>query len=92
MEAAVPLAETLTDEGFITAIGVGPLELDCDTTAVVNDTLPVNELRLFTVMVEEADCPGSMGNELGLAPRLKSGDVLEILHAVRACISHPEKL
>src|SRR6266702_4290869 len=39
-----------------------------------------------------AECPGSMGNELGLAPRLKSGDVLEILHAVRACISHPEKL
>ncbi len=92
VELTVPLGATATVEGFMATVGVGPLELGRDNTVVVNDTLPVNELRLFTVMIEEADCPGSMGSELGFALRLKSGDSVEILHAVRGCISHPEKL
>lgn len=92
VELAVPLAETVTVEGFIAEMGAGPLELGCDSTVVVNDKLPAKELRLFTVMVEKADCPGGTGRELGLALRLKSGEAVEILHAVRGCISHPEKL
>ena len=92
VELAVPLAATAIVEGFMATVGVGPLELGWGNTVVVNDTLPVNELRLFTVTVEEANCPGSMGIELGFALRLKSGDAVEILHAVRGCISHPEKL
>jgi len=55
VELFIPLVETVTVEGFIVTTGAGVLELDCDTTVVVNDMLPVNELRLFTVMVEEAD-------------------------------------
>ena len=55
VELFIPLAETVTVEGFIVTTGAGALELDCDTTVVVNVMLPVNELRLFTVMVEEAD-------------------------------------
>ena len=55
MELFIPLVETVTVEGFIVTTGAGVLELDCDTTVVVNVMLPVNELRLFTVMVEEAD-------------------------------------
>ena len=55
VELFIPLVETVTVEGFIVTMGAGALELDCDTTVAVNDMLPVNELRLFTVMVEEAD-------------------------------------
>lgn len=81
-EDAVPLAETNTLGGLIVTVGSGALELESGCTEVVNDTVLVNELRLLTLIVDTVDWPCIKDSELGLAPKLKSGEVFEILQAV----------
>jgi hypothetical protein len=62
---------------------VGPLEFRPESVVVASDTVPVNESILFTVIDEEPDWPGSIDSELGFAARLKLGEAVEILQAVR---------
>jgi len=82
----------MTLDGVIVAVGELPTVLEVAETTVENDTLPEKRLKVLTVMVELPDWPASTFRLLGLALRPKSAGVFEILHAVRGCSSHPEKL
>ena len=92
LEFAIPPEGTATPEGVIVAVGEGPTVLEAAETIVENVMLPEKRLNVLTVMVELPDWPASTFTLLGLALRSKSAGVFEILHAVRGCSSHPEKL
>ena len=80
---AVPPAARATVDGLIVTVGAGPLEFKSESAVVTSDTVPVKESILVTVIDEEPDWPGSSDSELGFAARLKLGETVEILQAVR---------
>jgi hypothetical protein len=92
LELAAPPGATRTLDGVIVAVGEDPTVVEVGETVVENETLPEKRLNVLTVIVEPADWLARMFRLLGLALRPKSAGVFEILHAVRACSSHPEKL
>jgi len=92
LEFAIPPEATMTLEGVIVAVGDGPTALDAAETTVENVMLPEKRLNVLTVMVELADWLARTLRLFGLALRPKSAGLFEILHAVRGCSSHPEKL
>jgi hypothetical protein len=92
LELDIPPEGTITLEGVIVAAGEDPTVLEVAETIVENETLPVKRLNVLTVMVEVADWLARTLRLLGLELRPKSAGVFDILHAVRGCSSHPEKL
>jgi hypothetical protein len=92
LELAVPPGATRTLDGVIAAVGEDPTVLEAAETVVENDTLSEKRLNVLTVMIEVADWLARMFRLFGLALRPKSAGVFDILHAVRGCSSHPEKL
>jgi hypothetical protein len=81
---------TTTVDGLRVTVGAeGP---DGETVAV-RGMGPEKRLEVLMVMLEVADLPGVMVTAFGLALiESRLGGVLDILQAVRGCISHPEKL
>jgi len=78
--------ETVTVE-FV-KVAVGP---DGETVAV-RETDAAKRLVELMLILENTDFPGMVVRAVGLAATEKLGGMFDFLHAVRGCISHPEKL
>lgn len=63
----VPPDVIVTAEGFIVAVGGGPLEFVPGETVAVNEIFPEKRLKVSTEIVELADLPENTGSGFGLA-------------------------